>query len=319
MFLKQLYEGVIYASKHSIIFHKCTQLYSHYNPVLEYLLPLESSSCQSASHSPPHLQPQAINDPFFCLCTFAFHRYFLFLVFSQLCLTLCNPHGTAACQASLSFTISQILLKLNVHWVGDAINHLIPCCPLLLLPSIFPSIRVFSNKSALGIRWPKYRSFSISPNEYSGLVSFRIDWFDLLAVQGTLKCLLQHHSSEASILWCYIVHGILQAKNPEVGSFSLLHGIFPTQGLNPGLPHCRRILYQLSHQGSPRILEWVTYPFSNGSSHPRSRTRASWIVGGFFTSWTTRESYISYKCPQILRSFVMSGFFHSAECLRFIM
>ena len=231
-----------------------------------------------------------------------------------------RPPWTAACQASLSFTISQILVKLNVHWVGDAINHLIPCRPLLLLPSIFPIIRVFSNESALGIRWPKYWSFSISPsNEYSGSVSFRIDWFDLLAVQGTLKCLLQHHSSEASILWCYTVHGILQAKNPEVGSFSLLHGIFPTQGLNPGLPHCRRILYQLSHQGSPRILEWVTYPFSSGSSHPRSRTRASCIVGGFFTSWATRESYISYKCPQILRSFVISGFFHSAEHLRFIM
>ena len=84
-------------------------------------------------------------------------------------------------------------------------NHLILCHPLLLLPSIFPSIRVFSNESALHIRWPKYWSFSfnISPsNEYSGLISFRLDWLDLLAVQGTLKCLLQHHSSKASILWC---------------------------------------------------------------------------------------------------------------------
>ena len=83
-------------------------------------------------------------------------------------------------------------------------NHLILCLPLLLLPSIFPTIRVFSNESALHIRWPKYWSFSfgISPfNEYSGLISFRIDWLDLLAVQGTLKSLLQHHSSKASILW----------------------------------------------------------------------------------------------------------------------
>ena len=83
-------------------------------------------------------------------------------------------------------------------------NHLI-FCPLLLLPSIFPSIRVFSNESALHIRWPKYWSFSfsISPsNEYSGMISFRMDWLDLLAVQGTLKSLLQHHSSKASILWC---------------------------------------------------------------------------------------------------------------------
>ena len=84
-------------------------------------------------------------------------------------------------------------------------NHLILCCHLLLLPSIFPSIRVFSNESVLRIMWPEYQSFSfsISPsNEYSGLISFRIDWFDLLAVQGTLESLLQHHSSKASILWC---------------------------------------------------------------------------------------------------------------------
>ena len=80
-------------------------------------------------------------------------------------------------------------------------NHLILCCPLLLPPSIFPSVRVFSNESALHIRWPKYWSFSFSISEYSGLISFRTDWFDLLAVQGTLKSLLQHHSSKASILW----------------------------------------------------------------------------------------------------------------------
>ena len=81
-------------------------------------------------------------------------------------------------------------------------NHLILCCSLLLPPSIFPSIRVFSNESTLHIRWPKYWSFSTSPKEYLGLVSFRIDWFHLLAVQGTLKSLLQHHSSKASILHC---------------------------------------------------------------------------------------------------------------------
>ena len=81
------------------------------------------------------------------------------------------------------------------------ITHLLLCCPLLLPPSIFPSIRVFSNESVLWIRWPKYWSFSISPsNEYSGLISFRIDWFDFLAVQGTLKSLLQHHSSKVSVL-----------------------------------------------------------------------------------------------------------------------
>ena len=109
---------------------------------------------------------------------------------------------TATYQASPSFTFSRSLLKLmSIESVMPS-NHLILCHPLLL-PSIFPSIRVFSNESALCIKWPKYWSFSISPsNEYSGLISFKIDWFDLLAVQGTLKSLLQHHSSERSILWC---------------------------------------------------------------------------------------------------------------------
>ena len=110
---------------------------------------------------------------------------------------------TAECQASLSITNSQSLLKLMSTESVMPSNHLFLCCPLLLLPSIFPSSRVFSNKSALLIRWPKYWSFSfnISPsNEYSGLISFRMDWLDLLAVQGTLKSLLQHHSSKASIL-----------------------------------------------------------------------------------------------------------------------
>ena len=110
---------------------------------------------------------------------------------------------TAARQASLSFTISQSLLRLvSIESVMPS-NHLILCCPLLLLPSIFPSKRVFPNESVLRIRWPKYWSFSISPsNEYSGLIAFRIDWFDLLAVQWTLKSLLQQHSSKASILRC---------------------------------------------------------------------------------------------------------------------
>ena len=116
-----------------------------------------------------------------------------------------TPWG-AACQASLSFTISQSLLKLMSIELVIPSNHLILCCPHRFFPSIFPSIRVFANKSAVCIRWPKYWifSFSISPsNGYSGLISFRIDWFDLLIVQGTLtlKSLLQHHSSEISTLW----------------------------------------------------------------------------------------------------------------------
>ena len=111
----------------------------------------------------------------------------------------------AACQASLSITKSWSPPKpMSIKLVMPS-NHLILCRPLLLLPSVFPSIRVFSNESALRIRWPKYCSFSlnISPsNEYPGLTSFRMDWLNLLAVQGTLKSLLQHHSSKASILQC---------------------------------------------------------------------------------------------------------------------
>ena len=109
---------------------------------------------------------------------------------------------TVACQASLFITNSRSLLKLMSIELVMPSNHLILCCPLLLLPSIFPSLRVFSNESALRIKWPTYWSFSftISPsNEYSGLISFMMDWLDLLAVQGTLKSLLQHHSSKASI------------------------------------------------------------------------------------------------------------------------
>ena len=112
---------------------------------------------------------------------------------------------TTACQASLSITNSRSLLKLMSTESVMPSNHLILCHPLLLLPSIFPRIRVFSNESALRIRRPKYWSFSFnisSSNEHSGLISFRTDYLDLLAVQGTLKSLLQHHSSKASILQC---------------------------------------------------------------------------------------------------------------------
>ena len=127
------------------------------------------------------------------------------LLFSLLsCVQLFVTTWTAAHQASLSFIISQSLLKrMSIDSVMPS-NHVILCHPLLLSPSIFPSFRVFSSESALYIKWPKYWSFSfsISPsNEYLGLISFKIDWFDLLAVQETLKSLLQHHSLKASILW----------------------------------------------------------------------------------------------------------------------
>ena len=125
---------------------------------------------------------------------------------------------TAACQASLSTTNSWSLFKLMSIMSVMPSNHLILCHPLLLPPSIFPSIRVSSNELVLCIRWPKYWSFSfsISPsNEHSGLISFRMDWLDLLLVQGTLKSLLQHHSSKASILWCSAFI-IVQLSHPYV-------------------------------------------------------------------------------------------------------
>ena len=114
-----------------------------------------------------------------------------------------RPHGLQHTQASLSIINSQSLPNLMSIESVMTSKHLILCCPLLLLPSVFPSIRVFSNESALPIRWPKYLNFgfNISPsNEHPGLISFMMDWLDLLAVQGTFKSLLQHHSSKASIL-----------------------------------------------------------------------------------------------------------------------
>ena len=130
-----------------------------------------------------------------------------------------RPHGRmepGACQASLFITNSQSLLKLMSIELVMPSNHLILCHPLLLPPSIFPRIRVFSNESALHIRWPKYWSFSLSfspSNEHPGLIFFRMDWLDLLAVQGTLKSLLQHHSLKTSILLCSVFF-IVQLSHP---------------------------------------------------------------------------------------------------------
>ena len=122
----------------------------------------------------------------------------------------CNPRDCSTPGAPLSSTVSQSLLRLMSIEAVMPSNHLILCHHLLLLPSVFPSIRVFSNELALCIRWPKHWSFGLSPSsEYSGLIFFKIDWFDLLEVQGTLKSLLWHHNSKASILQCsafFMVH-----------------------------------------------------------------------------------------------------------------
>ena len=133
------------------------------------------------------------------------------------CLTLCNPMGCNTPGLPVHHQLPEFT-QTHVHWVSDAIQPSHVSNPLLFLPSIFPSIRVFSNELVLCIRWPKYWSFSfsISPsNEYSGLISFRSDWLDLLAVQGSLKSLLQHHSSKASILQC-LAFFIVQHSHPHM-------------------------------------------------------------------------------------------------------
>ena len=233
-------------------------------------------------------------------------------------------------------------------------NHLILCCPLLhrlqsfLASGSFPMSQFFASVGqSIGV------SASVLQINIQGWFPLGLTRWISLLVQETLKSLLQHHSSKASILWCsaffmvqlshpYMITGktialtiltfigkvmfllfnvlsrfaivffqgasILESEsrsvvsnslqphglyslwnslgqNTGVGNLSLLQGIFPTQGSNPGLLHCRQILYQLSHKGSPRILEWVAYPFCRGSSPPRNQTRVSCIAGGFFTNW----------------------------------
>ena len=158
---------------------------------------------------------------------------FLFWIFSSSVQLLSHvwlfaTPWTVAHQASLAITNSQSLLKLTSIKSVMPSNHLILCHLLLLLSLIFPSIRVFSNGSVLCIRWPNYWSFSFSislSNEYSGLISFRIDWFDLLAVKGTLKSPLQHHSSKASILWC-LAFFIVQLSHP-FSSYQFINFLFP--------------------------------------------------------------------------------------------
>ena len=175
-----------------------------------------SSPCRDGWSLPHHHQLSAVSTcyPSACSCLFAPFSSVQSLSRVQFFVT----PWTAARQASLSITNSQSLLKPMFIKSMMPSNHLILCHPLLLLPSIFPSIRVFSNESALCIRWPKYWSFSfsISPsNEYSGLISFRMDWLDLFAVQGTLKSLLQHHSSKASVLWCSAFF-MIQLSHPYI-------------------------------------------------------------------------------------------------------
>ena len=155
--------------------------------------------------------------PYICLPQGILFTWLL-VVIQSLSMSDSASSGTSACQVSLSFTISQSSSKLMSIESVMPFNRLIFCHPFLLLPSVFPRIRVFANESVLHIRWPKYWSFTFSISssyEYSGLISYRMDWFDLLAVQGTLKSLLQHHSSKASILWCSAFF-MIQLSHPYI-------------------------------------------------------------------------------------------------------
>ena len=170
---------------------------------------------------------------------------------------------TAARQASLSITISWSSLKFTCIELVMPSSHLILCCPLLLLPSIPPSIRVFSNESTLHMSWPNYWSFSISPsNEHPGLVSFRMDWLDLLAVQGTLKSLLQHHSSKASILRCSAFF-IVQLSHPYMTTgktIALTRQTFVGKGTTLLLNMLSRLVITFLPRSKCLFISWLQSP-----------------------------------------------------------
>ena len=174
---------------------------------------------------------------------------------------------TTTRQAYLSITNSQSLLKLMSIELVMPSNRLILCCRLLLLPSIFPSIRVFSNESVLRIRWPKYWSFSfsISPsNEYSGLISLRIDWFDLIAVQGTLRSLLQHHSSKASILRCSAFF-IVQLSHPYMTTGktrALTRRTFVGKVMSLLFSMLSSMLIAFLRRGKRLLISWLQSPYA---------------------------------------------------------
>ena len=247
-------------------------------------------------------------------------------------------------QASLSITISRSSPKLMCIELVMPSSHLILCCPLLLLPPIPPSIRVFSNESTLRMRWPKYWSFSLSispSNEHPGLVSFRMDWLDLLAVQGTHKSLLQHHSSKASILRCsafftvqlshpYMTTGktIALPRWTFVGEvISLLFNMLSrlviiflprskseseVAQLGPTLcdPMDCSLSGSLVHEiFQAKVLEWVAISFSTGSSWPRDRTQVSHISGRHFTVWATRGR-IQRWVPSVCLGLVIISLYH---------
>ena len=202
------------------------------------------------------------------------------------CVWLFATPWTAALQASRSITNSWSLFKLiSIESVMPS-NHLILCHPLLLPPSIFPSIRVFSNESVLRIRWPKYWSFSfnISPsNEYSGLISFRMDWLDLLAVQGTLKSLLQHHSSKTSILLCSAFF-IVQLSHPYMTTgktIALTRQTFVDKVMSLLFNMLSRLVITFLPRSKHLLISWVQSPSAVILELPKIKSVTVSIVSPF--------------------------------------
>ena len=197
---------------------------------------------------------------------------------------------TAALQASLSITNSWSLLKLMSIESVMPFNHLIFCHPLLLLPSIFPSIRVFSKKSALGIRWPSWGfSFGISPsNQYSGLISFRMDWLDLLAVQGDLKSLLQHHSSKASILW-HLAFFIVQLSHPYMTTgktIALTRWTFVSKVMSLLFAMLSRLVIAFLPRSKSLFISWLQSPSAVSFEPPKIKSSLfPWFPHLFAMKW----------------------------------
>ena len=198
---------------------------------------------------------------------------------------------TAAHQASLSITNTRSLLKLmSIESVMPS-NHLILCCPLLLLLSIFPSIRVFSNESSLHIRWPKYWSFSfnISPSkELSGLISFRMDWLDLLAVQGTLKSLLQHHSSKASILRLSAFF-IVQLSHPYMTtgkSIALTRWIFVGKVMSVLFNMLSRLVITFLPRNKCLFISWLQSPSAVILEPPQNKVCHCFHCFSIYLPWS---------------------------------
>ena len=188
---------------------------------------------------------------------------YLFSSVARSCPTLCEPMDCSTPGFPVHHQLREPV-QIHVHQPGDASNHLILCLPLLL-PSAFPSIRVFSSESVLCVRWPKYWSFSfsISPsNEYSGLISFRIDWFGLLAVQGTLKSLLQHHSSKVSILLCSAFF-IVQLSHPYMNTgknIALTRRTFVGKVMSLLLNMLSRLVIAFLPRGKHLLISWLQSP-----------------------------------------------------------